>query len=80
MAPPCFSSKRRMNICILLLGQKFINLKLVGTTTDNGKNSYGNIVISNESYGTPLFEPFLCQTRYFVGLTASCFAKREHSL
>ena len=37
MAALCFSSQRRMNIGILLLGQYFKNLKLVGTTTDNGK-------------------------------------------
>ena len=39
MAAPCFSSQRRMNIGILLLGQKFKNLMLVGTTTDNGKTA-----------------------------------------
>ena len=49
MAALCFSGQRRMNIGILLLGQKFKNLKLVGTTTDNGKNGSGNIVIRNES-------------------------------
>ena len=32
-----FQQSTRMNIGILLLGQKFKNLKLVGTTTDNGK-------------------------------------------
>ena len=49
MATLCFGSQRSMNIGILLLGQKLKNIKLVGTTSDNGENSYGNIVISNES-------------------------------
>ena len=49
MATLCFSSQHRMNIGILLLGQLFKSIKLIGTTTDNGKNNYGNIVISNES-------------------------------
>ena len=39
MATLCFSSQRRMNIDILLLGQLFKNIKLVGTTTDNGKTA-----------------------------------------
>ena len=38
MAALCFNSQRSMNIGILLLGQLFKNIKLVGTTTDNGKN------------------------------------------
>ena len=39
MAAMCFSSQRRMNIGILLLGQLFKNIKLVSTTTDNGKTT-----------------------------------------
>ena len=49
MAALCFNSQRRMFIGILLLQQYFKNVKLVGTTTDNEKNSYSNIVINNES-------------------------------
>ena len=46
MAALCFSSQHRMNIGILLIEQLFKNIKLVGTSTDNGKKTAKAILSS----------------------------------